>query len=82
MTKVRVDLHIAGFNALRNSPGVVGLLRSKANAVASAAGAGHDVQVKVGGARARATVMTKTPAARAREAKNRTLLRAVDAARR
>lgn len=81
MVIVRVDLHIAGFNKLRNDPGVVKMLRDKANAVASAAGEGHDVQVHVGGARARATVMTKSIGAKRREAKNRNLLRALDAAR-
>lgn len=81
MAIVRVDLHVAEFNKLRNEPGVVAMLREKAKKVEAAAGAGHDVQVHVGGARARATVMTKSISAKKREAQNRNLLRALGAAR-
>lgn len=81
MARTRVDLHIKGFNALRNQPGVIGLLRTKADAIARAAGEGHDVIVRPGAARARATIMTVSPAAKAREAKRRNLLRSLDAGR-
>lgn len=81
MAKNRVELHYKGFDELRKSPGVVGMLRRKAEAVSRAAGPGHDVQIHMGATRARATIMTKTREAKENEARTRALLKALGAAR-
>jgi hypothetical protein len=49
--------------------------------VAAVAGEGHEVQTWTGKNRVRITVRTITRSARRREAKDRNLLRAIDAAR-
>jgi len=78
---VVLTLNIPGFNKLRNEPGVVADLKRRADAVARMAGEGHIVEVGTGGTRARAQVTTVTYAARRREATDRNLTRAIDAAR-
>jgi len=78
---VTLKLNIAGFNRLRNEPGVVADLKHRAQAVADAAGEGHLSEVLTGKTRARSQVVTATYDARRREATDRNLTRAIDAAR-
>jgi hypothetical protein len=61
--------------------GVLDDLEDRANRVAEAAGPGFEADVYVGPERARGGVITATVDAQIEEARNHTLLRAIDAAR-
>lgn len=65
----------------KDAAGVIRKVTGMANAVAAAAGPGNTVRVRVGRNRVRATVTTSTRAARRNQAQNRSLTRAIDAAR-
>ncbi|MHA7145444.1 hypothetical protein ACX80U_12075 [Arthrobacter sp. TmT3-37] len=80
---MRKDLRLlnAGFRKLRNDRGVVEDLERRLRRIASVAGPGHRVTVKSGGTRARGRVYTATTAAKRREARDRTLSKALDAGR-
>lgn len=78
---IRVVMSNRGAVILLKAAGVQADLRARAQRIADAAGAGHVVYTKVGKTRIRATVVTDTYAARKREARDRNLTRAIDAAR-
>lgn len=84
-TRVRVTLnHSEVRRMLRGEGQYVGVLhdlRRRAEAVAAAAGEGFEADTFVGRNRARAGVITATPAAMEAEARDHTLIRALDAAR-
>lgn len=77
----RIVVNGKAIDALLRSPEVVAKLEAMGRAVVARAGPGHDMQTKIGRRRARVTVMTKTYEARRAEATDRTLTRAIDAAR-
>lgn len=81
MARRAVILNRAGVRALLRSAEVAADLRSRAERVASAAGPGHVVDSDVGTNRARAAVIADSGDARRRQAVDRSLLRALDAAR-
>lgn len=81
MARRAVILNRAGVRALLRSAEVSADLRSRAERVASAAGPGHVVDSDVGTNRARAAVIAASGDARRRQAVDRSLLRALDAAR-
>lgn len=83
-TKIRIELNSDGIKALMQSEPVRADMERRANAVADAAGGAPDYKADawVGKDRARGTVRTATYKARKDEAENRTLTRAIDAARR
>lgn len=81
MSKVRVKVLPKGTRALLRDPKVFELKR-RADQIAAAAGPGHDVEISVGRNRAHADIATDTFEARAAEARNRSLTRAIDAGRR
>lgn len=78
---VKVKLNSKGVRELLRSQEVLADLEERADRVAAAAGPGHRVEAEIGPNRARAAVITDTPEAMVAEATNRTLTRAVDAAR-
>lgn len=65
----------------KGAEGVTTKLSRMGNAIAGAAGPGHSVRVRTGKNRVRVTVTTRTMSARRRQSKDRTLTRAIDAAR-
>jgi hypothetical protein len=71
----------AQLRALLRSPEVMAELKRRGDAIAAAAGPGHSVEEWVGVNRDRVTVATATPRAMAREARDHTLLAALDAGR-
>lgn len=81
--KVKIELNSPGLVELLKSDGVKADMERRAKAVALAAGGEPDYQADawIGKDRARGTVRTATHQARRDEAENRTLTRAVDAAR-
>lgn len=81
MGSVRIELDSAGIEQLLRSQEVGADLERRANAVARAAGDGVRARVYQGRDRVRAQVWTATAAAKKSEAEDRTLLRALDAAR-
>lgn len=80
-SRVRWDLNRKGVAALLRSPGVNRDLQSRANRMALAAGEGVKGYVWQGHDRSRARVVTTTPDADWRQARYRTLSRAIDAGR-
>lgn len=82
MTKVRIELDQAGIAALLRSGDVAADLERRAAAVAQQAGPGIAHRVYQGRDRVRAVIWTATAEARLAEARERNLLRALDAARR
>ncbi len=84
---VRIELHIEAFNALRNSPEVVGDLERRALAIAEAAangspaGAEFDVNNVSNATRGRIRIVTANRQARQGEADDAALTRAIDAGR-
>lgn len=78
---VRVVLNRRAVRDLLRSSEVVADLRARAGRIADAAGEGMEARTQLSKTRARAAVFTATPQARAAEAKNRTLTRALDAGR-
>lgn len=75
------ELNRAGIAELLKSAEVAADLRRRAEAVAAAAGTGHRVEATTTGTRARAAVITDTIPAMVKEATDRNLSRAFDAAR-
>lgn len=71
----------AGIRALLRSEAIRADLARRAEAVAAAAGEGHITDSEIGRNRARAAVITATGKAMRNEAENRSLTRAIDAAR-
>lgn len=78
---VRVVLNSAGVRALLRSEAVRADLERRAKAIAEAAGEGFVAESRITGLRARASVRTDTADARAAEATDRALTRAIDAGR-
>ncbi len=66
---------------LRKHPAVLADLEARAKRIAAAAGEGVEATSMIGQTRARATAITVTYPAMAREARDRTLTRAIDAGR-
>lgn len=81
MARVRVKMVSKGSDQLLKSEAVQNDLRRRVDAVAEAAGEGFEARVKVGRTRAVASVSATTIEAAEREATDRVLLKALDAAR-
>lgn len=81
LRKIDVKLDHGGMRRLLQSSEVRSELERRARAVAQAAGPGFAVSATSGRRRALAMVYAATPQARAREARDRVLTRAIDAAR-
>jgi hypothetical protein len=81
MALTRLVINRAGVRRTLNSAGVRADLLARARRVAAAAGPGHVVNSGSTGQRARVEVVTDTVDAMVREAKERSLTRAVDSAR-
>lgn len=79
---IRIEMNRAGIIAALQAPGVRADLMRRGLAVSSAAGPGHMVTARTGRTRVRVSVITATPSAMRREATDRALTRALDAARR
>lgn len=80
-TSIRVEMNRAGAIALLQSPAVAADLMARGQRVAAAAGPGHMVTSRVGRTRVRVSVITAAPSAKRGEAVDRSLTRALDAAR-
>lgn len=83
MAEVRIELNRAGVRELLRSPEVLADLQARAERVAAAAGGGEDfvAESSLGPNRARASARTASNRGRSLEATDRTLTRALDAAR-
>ena len=82
MADLRLKINSAGIKALLTSPGLAADLTARAEAVRHAAGSKHHiVDTQSGPNRARAAVITSTYEGMRREATDRNLVRAIDAAR-
>jgi hypothetical protein len=81
VSKVRVKLNSKGVRDLLKSAELRADLDARARRIAAAAGPGFEAQPSAGPARARAVVITATDEARAAEATDRALTRAIDAGR-
>jgi hypothetical protein len=79
---IRIEMNRAGIIAALQAPGVRAELLRRGNAASAAAGPGHMVTAHTGATRVRVSVITATPSAMRREAVDRSLTRALDAARR
>lgn len=79
---VRVKMNKAGRAAIMRSPAVKADLERRAGAIADQAGSGHFVDSALWPLRARAAVVTRTVGAKAAEANDRNLTRAIDAGKR
>jgi hypothetical protein len=77
----RFELKPEGIREILTSPGVLADVAGRAKAVAAAAGPGFASDAGIGPHRARAAAFTASREAAINEAKNRTLLRALGAAR-
>jgi hypothetical protein len=80
-TKIKLEMNIPAMIRVMQSPGVMAELTSRANRVRAAAGPGHMVTSRVGRTRARVSVITASGDAMRREATERSLTRALNAAR-
>lgn len=81
-TSVKIELHNAGFNQLRSSPGVMADLNSRASRIQAAAGDGMGMKPATSsGKRGRASVFTESYRARYKESHDKALTRAIDAGR-
>lgn len=78
---VRLEMNYEGMIQIMKSAPVMNELLRRANLVQAAAGPGHMVTSRVGATRARVSVITASEGARRREAADRSLTRALDAAR-
>ena len=79
---IRVEMNSRGAVAIMKSPAVMADLLRRGNAIRNAAGGqGFMVTSRVGSTRARVSVITSTDRGRRAEAQDRTLTRALDAAR-
>ena len=79
---IRVEMNRPGIIKALTDPGVRADLLRRGNASSAAAGPGHMVTARTGKTRVRVSVITATPSAKRREATDRSLTRALDAARR
>ncbi len=77
MSKTRVELNYAGFNAVRKSPEMVSILSEITAGIVSRAGDGYAADSKQMSTRAIASVYTDTAEAMQEELKNNTLQKAV-----
>lgn len=80
--KVRIELDSKGIGRLLKSKELERDMKRRAEQISRAAGPGHGVEVDNTGDRTRASVVTRTREARAGEARNRRLTRAINAGRR
>ncbi|OZF40751.1 hypothetical protein CH296_00395 [Rhodococcus sp. 14-2496-1d] len=71
---VRFVWNIAGFSAMRKSAPVEKLIRRHVEAIAAACGEGFEAKVTQGKTRVRGTVVTATPVAMVRNARDNTLV--------
>ena len=81
---MRIKINSDAVRALLTSPEVAADLQRRAENIAAAAGGeaeGFEARQTGGKSRARSIVITTTHAAKAREARDRTLTRAIDAGR-
>lgn len=81
---MRVKFNVPAFMALRRDPGVVQELHRRAKLIADACGGeddGFHAEVTQGKTRARASVVAVTNQARRRNARDNTMLKALDAGR-
>ena len=82
MARPKIKWNRAAFNALRTAPGVEADLTERAQAMAAAAGDGVEMlPAEAGRRRAHRVVATVTVEAARANAKNNTLIRALDAGR-
>jgi hypothetical protein len=81
MSGPKIVLNKAGVRDMLRSPEMQAVLEERGGRIADAAGDGHRVEVEVGPNRARAAVITDTFEAVVSESKDKTLTRAIDAAR-
>lgn len=85
MSDIRIKWNMAGFSALRNSPGVVADIESRGQAIANAAGDGvESLPARLNNGvrgRARVRVVTTTAESMIAEATDRTLTSAIDSGR-
>jgi hypothetical protein len=79
---MRLQVNRRALIEILKDPQVMADLERRGNQVAQTAGDGHRVVAEVGRNRARVAVITDTFEARRREATNRSLTSAIDAARR
>ena len=78
---VTIELDIDAVYEMIKSAEMQAVLEERGGRIADAAGDGHRVEVEVGPNRARAAVITDTFEAVVSESKDKTLSRAIDAAR-
>lgn len=81
MALEKFELKYEGIRAILRSGGVLGDVQRRAAAVAASAGEGYASDAAIGPNRARAAAFTATRKAAYDEARNRSLLRALSAAR-
>lgn len=79
--KIKIELNIAGFNAIRRSPEVRADLKRRANAIAAQAGEGFEVIETDNSSRSGAMVVAATREARMAEATDKALTKAIGAGR-
>jgi hypothetical protein len=77
----KIKWNLAGFKALRKERGVMSDLIDRGQAIAAAAGDGVEAEPFTGRNRARVSVLTATVEAARKNARDNTLIRALDAGR-
>lgn len=77
MSKVKVELNLAGLNELRKRPEMQAILSSMASARASRAGDGFNYEVKLGQKRAYANIRANTDEARRKNQDTNILMRLI-----
>ncbi len=78
---VRLEFNAEAFAQIRKAPGVLADVRRRAEAVATRAGDGYEAEADLESNRASAAAFTNTAEARAENARNHTLINALDAGR-
>lgn len=81
MSVDKIKWHMKAFRQLRQERGIVSDLVHRGRAVADAAGAGVEATVRTGRTRGRVSVAAVTDEAKRKNAKENTILRALDAGR-
>lgn len=81
MAKIRFDINHAGVAELLNHPALVADIEARCARIAAAAGEGFKYEAKAGRDRAIGVVWSYTNQAKAAEARDRALTRAIDAGR-